>query len=230
MRLTSEPKSVCAPNAVFLSSNPLGPGGVLIHLASLQLGSHMGCFFAKVPLGNPSLSLNTSMKVSLISTDFCTKGLMVDSMRVFTVEGYSMCTLLGQARASSLEMLRNSVLSNVPRSSTALAPLALYLSENFQGNRFVWWIERDAYPNETFSLFGTNFIFSSKGSPIVSAPISNISSTSASTPWFFKLETGVRVSTVLQKRRQYWTYYQNPSFVAASQSRSISSGFPCLIS
>lgn len=72
-------------------------------------------------------------------------------------------------------------------------------------------------------------IFSSRGSLIVSAPASNILSTSASTPWFFRLDDQTQVRRQPSQSRSC-TYYQKPSLVAASQSLSISSESPCLIS
>ena len=80
---------------------------------------------ARVPFGRPSLSFSTSMRKWLMASDFSTKGLIVDSMRPVTVEGYVQCTTAGQARASSLATLINSVTSQFPRSSNTCTPVPL---------------------------------------------------------------------------------------------------------
>lgn len=71
------------------SGQPSGFGGFLIHLASLPLGSSSGCRFTNAPLGSPRRSFSTSSSVEFIASDFWTKGLIVDSMRAFTEDGYS---------------------------------------------------------------------------------------------------------------------------------------------
>ena len=51
-------------------------------------------------------------------------------------------------------------------------------------------LNTETYPNEEPSSPCSYVIFSWSGSLIVSAPISNIWSTSASTPWFLRLQRG----------------------------------------
>lgn len=200
---------------------------------SLPLGSYMVCLAASVPFGKPSLSLKTSMRVRFTSVDLRTKGLMVFSIRALTAEGYSRCTLLGHARASSFETLMNSTVSRVPLSSTALAPAALYLM-NYRRRRISRGLRiyqlHYTHPNDIPSSPCSYFIFSSMGSLIVSAPISNISSTSFSTPWFFRLIKHDKRQALHMIHEGSSTYYQNPSLVEASHSLLISSTSPCLMS
>ncbi len=80
---------------------------------------------ASVPFGSLSLSLRMSMRKWLIASDFSTNGLIVDSIRAFTVEGYILRAIAGQARASSLDTFTNSVTSRVPRSSMNWTPAPL---------------------------------------------------------------------------------------------------------
>ena len=124
---TKEPKSVCAPIAACSSVMPFGRGGFLMQRDSLPLGSSRGWRRPSAPSGSPSLSLRTARSVLFTASDFSMNGRMVDSIRAFTVEGYSRWTFPGHASASSFETLMNSTVSSAPVSSVAFAPAALYL-------------------------------------------------------------------------------------------------------
>lgn len=97
-------------------------GGDLITRASDPLGSCMGWYFSNPPLGMPSLCSKMEMKVLLISSDFCTNGVIVSPIFAFTVDGYVLFTTEGNASASSFAIFMYSTLSAVPCSSVALDP------------------------------------------------------------------------------------------------------------
>lgn len=129
--LTKEPKSVWAERANLSGAEPFS-GGTLIHLEWHPLDSSIRCLLARAPLGKPNLSLNTSIMRAIICSDFTMNGLIVDSIRVLTVEGYSRWTFEGHARASFLETLMNSVQSLLPSRSMTFAPAFLYLRRIFR--------------------------------------------------------------------------------------------------
>ena len=178
---------MCAPIAARISAWAISTGGgFLMHRASQPLYFSGGCNLARVPSGRPSLSFSTFRRVLLMAKDLLTKGLIVGSIRSLTVDGYVRWACWGYARTSSLEIFINSTVSRVPRSSVALYPAALYLKVATQVNNIPKRLLR-TYPADIPSSPCSNFIFSSNGNLMVSAPISNIPFTSLSAPWFFKL-------------------------------------------
>ena len=130
------------------------------------------------------------MRKLLIESDFLTNGLIVNSVRMVTVKGYVRHMIVGHARELSFDTLMSLVTSCVPCSSVYWMPAVVavtsqsVLLELAREGMDLHSSEGDAL----ISMFKLELLLEQEGNH--SQPILNISLTSPSTPWFFKLRAG----------------------------------------